>query len=231
MKLSPPASPATSVNQEDAGSEFFQKFVLDIFPMSYPSAQALAEAPGARHSGDTGPRARSRRRLRRLGHRPGTGLPQRVTSPLVDWPGVIARHADNRRRVRPHRSLHASSKAISSSADFGTGHNLATLGHILHSEGEARSRALLRKVFEALAPGGTIAIAEFLVNADRTGPVNGLIFAVNMLVNTDVGDTYSFEEISGWLTDAGFADPRLLEAPGPSPAPLLATEPSNPATS
>jgi hypothetical protein len=45
-----------------------------------------------------------------------------------------------------------------------------------------------------------------------------------MLVNTDVGDTYSFEEISSWLTEAGFTNPRLLEAPGPSPL-LLATKP------
>ena len=69
--------------------------------------------------------------------------------------------------------------------DFGSGHNVATLGHILHSEGSERSQALLKKTFQALASGGTIAIAEFLVNADRTGPLNGLFFAVNMLVNTD----------------------------------------------
>jgi len=33
-------------------------------------------------------------------------------------------------------------------ADFGHGHNVATLGHILHSEGEARSRTLLKKTFD-----------------------------------------------------------------------------------
>ncbi len=101
---------------------------------------------------------------------------------------------------------------------------MATLGHILHSEGAARSRALLHKTFQALAPGGTIVIAEFLVNDDRTGPVNGLFFAVNMLVNTDQGDTYSFNEISAWLREAGFVNPRTLDAPGPSPL-ILATRP------
>lgn len=108
-------------------------------------------------------------------------------------------------------------------ADFGTGHNLATLGHILHSEGRERSQALLRKTFQALAPGGTIAVAEFLVNPDRTGPLNGLFFAVNMLVNTEHGDTYSFEEIGSWLKAAGFTNARTLEAPGPSPL-ILATK-------
>ena len=68
-------------------------------------------------------------------------------------------------------------------------------------------------------------IAEFLVNADRTGPLNGLFFALNMLVNTDSGDTYSFEEISGWLNDAGFTNSRTLDSPGPSPL-ILATKPA-----
>ena len=109
------------------------------------------------------------------------------------------------------------------SADFGQEHTVATLGHILHSEGPARSRELLRKTADALAPGGTIAIAEYLVNADRTGPVGALIFGVNMLVNTEEGDAFSFEEITEWLMDAGFDDARLLEAPGPSPL-ILATK-------
>jgi hypothetical protein len=109
-------------------------------------------------------------------------------------------------------------------ADFGTGHHVATLGHILHSEGIDRSKALLKKTFNALAPGGTIAVAEFLVNADRTGPLGGLIFAVNMLVNTDRGDTFSFEEISGWLSEAGFVNARTLDTHGPSPL-ILANKP------
>jgi hypothetical protein len=109
--------------------------------------------------------------------------------------------------------------------DFGTGYNIATLGHILHSEGEPRSRALLKKTFDALAPGGTIAIQEFLVNDTRTGPPNGLIFAVNMLVATDEGDTWSFNEIAGWLREAGFENPRTLDSPGPSPL-ILANRPA-----
>jgi len=62
------------------------------------------------------------------------------------------------------------------------------------------------------------------VNEDRTGPVGSLFFAANMLVNTDEGDTFSFEEIREWLMEAGFTNPRLLEAPSPSPL-ILATKP------
>ncbi len=38
-----------------------------------------------------------------------------------------------------------------------------------------------------------------------------------MLVHTDEGATFSFEEISEWLRDAGFSNMRLLDVPAPSP--------------
>jgi hypothetical protein len=104
---------------------------------------------------------------------------------------------------------------------------IATLGHILHSEGAERSRRLLKKKFEALTPGGTIAIAEILVDADRKTAVPALFFAVNMLVNSDEGDTFSFDEIRRWLEGAGFERARTVEAPGLAPILILATKPNH----
>jgi 3-hydroxy-5-methyl-1-naphthoate 3-O-methyltransferase len=214
--------PVSAVNQQDSGSDFFQDFVNDIFPMSYPAAKALAShcsstATGAFHVLD-------------LAAGSGVwGIAQAQSSPsvtvtAVDWPGVlpVTRNTVARFGLSDRFSFH---EGDLQEADFGSGYQLATLGHILHSEGVDRSRALIAKTFAALAPGGVIAIAEFLVNPDRTGPVNGLFFAVNMLVNTDHGDTYSFEEIASWLTEAGFTDPRTIDSPGPSPL-ILATKPA-----
>ncbi|HEX3620414.1 MAG TPA: hypothetical protein VHU16_08580, partial [Candidatus Udaeobacter sp.] len=58
----------------------------------------------------------------------------------------------------------------------------------------------------------------------RTEPLHALMFAVQMLVNTEKGDTFSFNEIKSWLEDTGFKKARRLEAPGPSPL-VLATKP------
>jgi ubiquinone/menaquinone biosynthesis C-methylase UbiE len=214
--------PAAAVNQEGAGSEFFQNFVVDIFPMSYPAAQVLAKHLALDKTGSP---------VRVLDLAAGSGVwgialaqsSERVKVTALDWVDVLpaTRKTVARFGLTERFSFVAGDL---SSADFGSGHNVATLGHILHSEGEARSRSLLLKVYEALAPGGTIAIAEFLVNEDRTGPAGSLFFAANMLVNTDEGDTFSFGEIRDWLTEAGFTDARLLEAPGPSPL-VLATKP------
>ena len=52
----------------------------------------------------------------------------------------------------------------------------------------------------------------------------GSIFGVNMLLHTDVGDVFTYREISGWLAESGFKDARRLEAPAPSPL-ILATKP------
>jgi ubiquinone/menaquinone biosynthesis C-methylase UbiE len=213
--------PEAAVNIEGPGADFFQQFVNDIFPMSYPAAQALSRHL---HASGVGP-------IRVLDLAAGSGVwgiaiaqgSKEVRVTAVDWPEVIP----VTRKTVTGFGLGDRFSFIAGDlleADFGSGHTVATLGHILHSEGAERSRALIAKTFHALAPGGTIAIAEFLVNADRTGPLNALFFAVNMLVNTDNGDTYSFEEIRNWLEDAGFVNARTLEAPGPSPL-VLATKP------
>jgi hypothetical protein len=214
--------PVESVNAIEDGMPFFIELVEDIFPLSYPGARALA--------GDLN-LAAAEAPVSVLDLAAGSGVwgiglaeasPQ-VRIRAVDWPDVLP----VTRRVATRFGLGDRLTTVAGDlleADFGHGHQVATLGHILHSEGVERSKALLRRTHAALAPGGTIAIAEFLVDADRRGPLGGLIFAVNMLVNTTAGDTYSFEEIAGWLTEAGFADPRRLPAPGPSPL-ILATRP------
>jgi precorrin-6B methylase 2 len=214
--------PAQAVNQEGAGSEFFEKFVNDIFPMSYAAARDLAQYLRLDLMSGTA----SVLDLAAGSGVWGIALAQsaaNVRVHAVDWPGVISVTKKNAAKFG-FAGRFTFSEGDLHDADFGNGHQVATLGHILHSEGEARSRALIRKTFQALASGGTIAIQEFLVNADRTGPVNGLIFAVNMLVNTDSGDTFSFEEISAWLSEEGFVEARLLDSHGPSPL-ILANKP------
>ena len=88
--------------------------------------------------------------------------------------------------------------------DFGTSYDLVLLSQVLHSHSPVENRALLGKVFDALAPKGMVAIHEFALAEDHASPVPGALFSVNMLVNTAEGRSYSPGEITGWLTNVGF---------------------------
>jgi len=90
------------------------------------------------------------------------------------------------------------------------GADLAWLSAIAHQHSRQHNRELFAKVFRALEPGGTIAIRDVLMQPDRTRPVQGALFAINMLVNTETGGTFTFEEFAQDLEAAGFRDVRLV---------------------
>ena len=214
--------PVVAANDQEEGQQFFAEFVEGLFPMSYKAAQVLGEHLGI-------DKAASPVSVLDIGAGSGVwGIALAQQSPhvkirAVDWPAVLEVTRSMAQRHGVGNRLRTVAGDLLE-ADFGVGHHVATIGHILHSEGRERSRKLLRKTFAALAPGGTIVISEFLPNDERTGPPTPLIFAVNMLLHSAAGDTFTFAEIAGWLREAGFANARLLEAPAPSPL-VLATCP------
>jgi len=95
--------------------------------------------------------------------------------------------------------------------EFPAGHDLAFLSAIIHQNSPLQNLDLYRKIFRSLATGGRIIIRDHVMEADRTRPKDGAIFAVNMLVGTTGGNTYTFEEIQSGLAQAGFTRIRLLQ--------------------
>ena len=215
--------PSKAINGQAQGANFFAEFVEALFPMSYPAARALGEHLDVSQATKT---------VSVLDLAAGSGvwglaLAQQSTHvhvTAVDWPEVL----EVTRRVAQKLGLASRLTAVPGDilkADFGRGHQVATLGHILHSEGRDKSQELLKRTFASLASGGTIAVAEFVANDERTGPPAAMIFAVNMAVNTENGDTFTLPEIRAWLRQAGFVDVRQFDSgAGPSPL-ILATKP------
>jgi ubiquinone/menaquinone biosynthesis C-methylase UbiE len=85
------------------------------------------------------------------------------------------------------------------------GADLAWVSAIIHQHGREESRDLFAKVFQALESGGHIAVRDVVMESNRTRPAFGAMFAINMLVNTDRGDTSTFAEIAEDLQSAGFS--------------------------
>ncbi len=90
--------------------------------------------------------------------------------------------------------------------DLPVGADLAWLSAIVHQNSRAQNRALYARIYAALADQGTLMIRDVVMDPTRTQPQAGALFAVNMLVNTPSGDTFTLEEYRDDLKAAGFHD-------------------------
>ena len=90
--------------------------------------------------------------------------------------------------------------------DIGSGYDLIFLSAIIHSNSFEENKRLIKKCADALNANGQIVIQDYAMDEDRLTPEVGALFAINMLVNTKGGDTFTQEEIYSWLNDAGIND-------------------------
>jgi SAM-dependent methyltransferase len=89
---------------------------------------------------------------------------------------------------------------------FEGGRDLVLLSAINHMLGEAENADLLLRCGRATRPGGRLVIREFILDPDRTGPKHAALFALNMLVGTKAGNTYTEAQYREWMEAAGFSD-------------------------
>lgn len=99
--------------------------------------------------------------------------------------------------------------------------DIAWLSQILHSMGPEGCQTLIEKAVSVLEPGGLVMVHEFLLNDAHDGPLFPALFALNMLVNTEEGRSYSEGEVREVLTRAGVRDIRRLAFRGPTDSGIL----------
>lgn len=102
--------------------------------------------------------------------------------------------------------------------DLGTGYDVALLFNIIHASLPEKNTELLHKVAGALIEKGLIVIMEQMAGEVR-GPIAKALARLQALnFFNDLGaQTYSFDEIAAWLTQAGFSKPwqiNLRKLPG-----------------
>ncbi|MHC4144913.1 MAG: methyltransferase [Planctomycetota bacterium] len=94
--------------------------------------------------------------------------------------------------------------------DLPGGVDLAWLGAICHQNSREQNRALLAKINKALDDGGSVVIRDVVMDPSHTSPEGGALFAVNMLVATEGGGTFTLDEYSEDLHEAGFDEVTLV---------------------
>lgn len=194
---------------EDDG-HFFVSFVDSLFNLNFPAAQAVAARLGSAGMAlDLGcgsgvwslALAQIAPELEVVAVDREIVLNQ-VTRPFVERLGCEARYrflAGNFREVELPQA------------------DVIFLGHILHSEGEAASRALLRRCWQALRPGGHLVVAEMVAAQPRGAEVFPNLFELNMLMWTEEGAVFDRSQLEEMCAEAGFSRWEWLDTPSPSP--------------
>lgn len=100
--------------------------------------------------------------------------------------------------------------------DYGSGFDLIMLNAICHMFSEAQNREIFRRALKALGPKGRLSVQDFILDPDRTGPLHAALFAINMLVGTEGGNTYTEPDYTGWMQEAGFEEVRRIHLTGPA---------------
>jgi len=94
--------------------------------------------------------------------------------------------------------------------------DIVLVSQVLHGMSESQCKALLTRCYNWTNSGGAIIVHEFLLDDDEVSPLYSTLFALNMLITTKEGDSYTKGEVSNWLEQAGYCDLSVLETPGPS---------------
>lgn len=210
--------PYAAVEQKDAAEDYFPMLVRGLFQMNYPCAKYAASYLKGKH----------KKISDILDAATGSGVwsiaiaeefkEAKITA--LDFPEVlkVTREYINKFNLS---SRYKYSQGDLRDTDFGKErYDLIILGHICHSEGKIYTQQLLKKSFRALKKGGILLVAEFLLNNDKSGPLMPLIFALNMLLNTNEGDVFKTTALEHWLADAGFGQVEILDK-APSVSPLI----------
>jgi len=92
------------------------------------------------------------------------------------------------------------------SDEFGGPYDMVFISNIIHMLGPDKISGLFQKSAKCLEPGGKIAVKDFFVDNDLKGPEYSLLFAVNMLVSTEEGNTYTEREVIDMLSKSGFRE-------------------------
>jgi predicted O-methyltransferase YrrM len=89
------------------------------------------------------------------------------------------------------------------SSELPKGFCVAWLSQILHGEKKENAALLIKRAADAINPGGSVIVQEFVLDDGLDGPIGPALFNLNMLLQTDGGCAYTHGEIILMLESAG----------------------------
>jgi ubiquinone/menaquinone biosynthesis C-methylase UbiE len=209
------------MSRMDTGNELavWEKLVIGIIPIAEPVAKALCDI--LRIGTD-------RKGVRVLDIAGGSSIfgmtilardPSAQVTQL-DWPNVnaVAKQLNRERgldgKIRfidgEHRSAVLENRY----------YDLVLASNFCRFESPEGNQELFRKAYQALKPGGSLVVNDFLPNEERTGPTFALRFSVYTLTHTPEGECWTLSQYDDWLKTAGF---KSIQTHGDIPTTLPGT--------
>jgi ubiquinone/menaquinone biosynthesis C-methylase UbiE len=193
------------LSRMDTGNELavWEKLVVGIIPIAEPVAKALCDVfrIGVDRNG-----------LRVLDIAGGSSIfgmtilardPSAQVTQL-DWPNVNA----VAKKLNRERGLEGKIRFIDgehrSAVLENRYYDLVLASNFCRFESPKGNQELFCKAYDALKPGGSLVVNDFLPNEERTGPTFALRFSVYTLTHTPEGECWALSQYSNWLKTAGF---------------------------
>jgi SAM-dependent methyltransferase len=95
-------------------------------------------------------------------------------------------------------------------------HDVVIYAHVAHLASPAENVAVIKRIRRALVPGGTLAVADFILDEDRRGKPFAGMFHANMLLRTREGAVWRAPDYRAWLAEAGFAHVSFVDSEAPA---------------
>lgn len=181
--------------------EGLRSFVRAMHAFGYQKAQAIAMAldlDGVR-------------RVLDLGGGPGTYLmalaaaEPTLTGVLIDLEETLAETATFLASFGMTERIQLVPRDLLAGPEpYGQGFDLALLSNVLHIYSPPENLEILRRTHASLRAGGRLLVHDYLLEGDGTAPLQGALFAVNMLVATSGGRAWKADQVRQWLADTGF---------------------------
>lgn len=197
--------PGPEIN--DRGERWLEGFITAMHALAKPAAAGVIARMGL-------PAAH---RMLDVGGGPGTyamafvGAAEGRTATVFDLPNVIplTRRFVGEAGLTDRVSYVVGDMNKDELADGG--YDVVFVSAIIHMLSPEECARLMEKAARALEPGGTVVVQDFIMEEDRVRPTHGAMFALNMLVGTDDGDTYTSAEVAEWMKAAGLANVRTVD--------------------
>ncbi|MFN8607939.1 MAG: methyltransferase [Vulcanimicrobiota bacterium] len=203
-------APGTKVEGDQDDGAFFAGFVDSLFNLNWPAAQSVARVlPASRTAIDIGC---------------GSAVWSLALAAVQPDLQVVA--VDRQLVLDKVAKVFAQRLGLAERYQYRAGNfrdldlgksDVAFLGHILHSEGEAASRVLLKRIYESLNPGGVLVVAEMVASEPRGQDVFSNLFDLNMLMWTQDGTVFTRHQLEQMGREAGFTRFEWLTVPNPQP--------------